>query len=221
MKSKKTLIWLCGIIVGILLLMAGAAFITYRLYFDGGITTDHGRWAEFGDYVSGISGILNVVAFVGLTIIIGIIEKESADRDVCVRAQELMLKKIQSSNDNIYNLYIQFQSNPNMDIVQETLEKLQPLMAYFYFLKKVDFLPQVTKNKVSDTHSYLFDASNIFHEYTLNMRNNQNEIFSTYREIYRRFAELEVTVLTDIAGDYDPNEEKTFDDRLANQRNNP
>lgn len=220
MKIKK-LKCLYGAMIVILLLLSGAALIMYRLYFNGDITTDHDRWAEFGDYVSGIAGMLNVVAFVVLTIIIGLVEKESADRDVRARAQELMMKRIQSANEEIYELFMDFQLNPNTGTTQETLDKLQPLMAYLYFLKNVEFLPQVTKDKVSDTHSYLFEASNILHEYTLRIRTKDSEVFSTYGEIYRRFAELEVTVLTDIAGVNNPNAEITFNDRLAKQRNNP
>ena len=203
MKSKKNIIWLCVSIVGILLLLAGIAFIKYRQYFNGEITSDHGRWAEFGDYVSGIAGLLNVVAFVGLTIVIEIISKERKIQEKRIHAETIVHERVLYEVEQINELYILFQDNYDRKVANKTLEILQPFMSFLYFLKASNFLPQNTKAKLNELHSYLFDASEILNTYAYELEEDHQkqiiDVLKTYRELSRRMSELEVIVLTDIA----------------------
>lgn len=204
MKSKRNLIWLCLAIIVILFILAGTAFIMYRIYFNGEITKDHDRWAEFGDYVSGIAGLLNIVAFVGLTIVIEVLGKERKSQEKRIHAETIIHERVLYEIEQINELYILFQDNYDRKVANKTLEILQPFMSFLYFLKVSDFLPQNTKIKLDEVHKYLFEASDILNTYAYELEDDKQkqriEVLRTYRELSRIMSELEVVVLTDIAG---------------------
>lgn len=203
MKSKRNLIWLCLAIIGILLMLAGTAFIMYRIYFNGEITTDHDRWAEFGDYVSGIAGILNVVAFVGLTIVIEISGRERKNQEKRIHAETIVHERVLYEIEQINELYILFLENYDRKVAQKSLEILQPFMSFLYFLKASNFLPEETKKELDNIHKCLFGASDILNTYAYELEEDSKkqviEVLKTYRELTRKLSELEVIVLADIA----------------------
>lgn len=162
-------------------------------------------WApsDFGNYIAGIAGLLNVFAFIGLTIIIHINENEQAEKSMQFHAEELIIKKIQSQQEKFNELYLRFLSSESEDIASETFEIIQPLMTYFYYLSRVNFLTNSTKDTIEDIRQYLFKASDNIYSYAMgiddNKRNLKFEVYRSYREIYRRLGELEVMMLADVA----------------------
>lgn len=194
------LIW---IVIFVLMLIMSISLALYCYYFQGGISTDHIQWAEFGDYIAGIAGVLNVIAFVGLTCVIHKTEKEQADRSMRFRAVEFIINKIQSQQKEINALYVQFQKKHSKETANETFELLQPLMTYFYYLKHINFLTDSTKYMIDEVHKYFFTASDILYTYALDIYDDKDKqivnVLKVYREISQRLGELEVTMLTDIA----------------------
>ena len=199
-KGNKKM-WTLVVIFGLLLL---SPFVLYMCYFCGGITSDHSRWAQFGDYIAGIASVLNVIAFVVLTIVINSYEKEQSERSVRFHAEELVITKIQMNVNMFGRMYVAYKNNNNKDIVHDSFDELQPLMSYFYYLKNMGFLPHSTKDLIGQIHSYFFEASDIMYSYIEDIERNGNvpsvvDILKVYREIERRLIELEVKMTADIA----------------------
>lgn len=185
----------------------------YALYFSGGITSEHQRWSEFGDYFSGIAGMLNVITFVVLTILIHTAERKQAEKSTRYHAEEFIIKKIQEQLETLNDLYIPFQHavietkdvKESKVYANETFEVLQPFMTYLYYLKNLSFLPKSTIKQIGNFHAYLFDASDILLCYSqdIGRKNGKpveaKDVLRVYREIYRFLEELDVTMTSDIA----------------------
>jgi len=219
--------------------------IFYMCYFNGGISSEHDRWAEFGDYIAGIAGILNVIAFVVLTVSLHNIErhrKESnkkieldrEDSRIRIHARELVLQKIQSQMEILDELYLPFQSYTSKRIkveeakllASETYERLQPLMVYVGSMKDTKLLPEKTKVLLRELHSFLYKASNVFLCYALDIEEDNGEkmTFSyalmKYHELYRLLVKLEVTLTEDISGvEQEDQSWKMREEREKNNKN--
>lgn len=237
LDKTKVLIW------GFLGLMV-LPFILYMYYFCGGISTEHKRWSEFGDYIAGIAGILNVIAFVVLTVSLHNIERQreenskkiEAEREesrIRIHARELVLQKIQSQMELFDELYIPFQSYalkgiPKKEsklLASETYERLQPLMVYVGCMKDTKLLPEETKKLLGELHDFLYGASNVFLCYAIDLKedNGVKMTFSNalikYHELYRLLAKLEVTLTEDISGV--EQEDQSWKKREERENNNP
>ena len=188
----------------------------YICYFNGGISTEHRQWSEFGDYIAGVAGILNFIAFVVLTVSLHKIEREREDnskkiesereeRSIRLHAEELVVNKLQSQLEVYYRQYIAYQQYQSKFVARRTFDFLQPLMTYLYYLKSISFLPQPTKDKISEIHEYLFDASDTLYTYAYDiyekgqLQKIMTAVLKIYSDIYRRLEELEVMMIADIA----------------------
>ncbi len=177
-----------GILIGSMLILLAIAYVAP---------------SDFGNYIAGIAGLLNVFAFIGLTVIIHINETEQAEKSMQFRAEELIIKKIQSQQEKFNELYLRFLSDESENVADETFELLQPLMTYFYYLGHVHFLTKSTQDTIEDIRQYFFTASDYMYTYALGLEDNKSnlkiEVFRAYREIYRKLGELEVIMLADVA----------------------
>lgn len=223
LNNGKFNMWIFVCFFGILMLIP---FIFYICYFCGGISSVHTHWAEFGDYIAGIAGVLNVCAFVLLTIVIHKSQKMQLDKSTRFHAEEFIIKKIQAQIEILDDLYIPFQKaiidNKNEEearsVASETFEVLQPLMTYLYYIKKLDFLPETTRDLVGNIHDYLDQASDQLLCYSLEIENKEGksveakDVLKEFREIYRFLEELDVRMTADIA-DFE-----IADDDLTNYR---
>lgn len=217
--------------------------IFYMCYFNGGISSEHGRWAEFGDYIAGIAGILNVIAFVVLTVSLHNIErhrKESnkkieldrEDSRIRIHARELVLQKIQLQMEILDELYYPFQSYALKGIEEEeakllageTYERLQPLMVYVGRMKGSELLPEKTKVLLGELHDFLYGASNVFLCYAIDLKEDNGEkmTFSNalmkYHELYRLLVKLEVSLTEDISG-VEQEEDQSWKKREEREKN--
>ena len=189
------------VILGVCIL---AFLVPYMYCFSGGVSTEHTRWAEFGNYIAGIAGLLNIIAFVGLTIVIHITEKERGERSLRFRAEELVIKKLQVQQDKFNELYIKFRETKSKDFAHDAFELIQPMMIYFYYLKGLNFLTNSTKKSIEEVHQYFFKASDILYSYAEDIDFAENKskeiaiVIKTYNEILRRLGELEVTMIADV-----------------------
>ena len=179
------------VILGVCIL---AFLVPYMNCFSGGVSTEHSRWAS----------VLNIVAFVGLTIVIHITEKERGERSLRFRAEELVIKKLQVQQDKFNDLYIKFRETKSKDFAHDAFELIQPMMIYFYYLKGLDFLTNSTKQSIEEVHQYFFRASDILYSYAEDIDFAENKskeiaiVIKTYNEILRRLGELEVTMIADV-----------------------
>lgn len=156
--------------------------------------------SNFGNYIAGIAGLLNVFAFIGLTIMIHVNEAEQADKSMQFRAEELIIMKIQSQQEKFNDLHMKFLETKSPEVAQKSFEMLQPLMTYLFYLGRINFLTESIKTKIEDTRQYFFVASNTLISYASGVEDKQlYEVFKTYREIYQRLGELEVMMLADVA----------------------
>lgn len=197
----------------------------YICYFNGGISTEHRQWSEFGDYIAGVAGILNFIAFVVLTVTLHNIEKQREENSkkieiereesrIRIHATELVLRKIQSQMEILDELYLPFQSYTSKRIkveeakllASETYERLQPLMVYVGCMKDTKLLPEKTKILLVELHDFLYKASNVFLCYALDIEEDNGEKMTyanalmQYHELYRLLVKLEVTLTEDISG---------------------
>lgn len=83
MKKKYWII----VVVGVILVIN---FGLYFSVFHNGLSHDQNDWIAFGNYFAGISGILNVIVFVWLTIWINSSDEKSRERDL--QHQETIIK---------------------------------------------------------------------------------------------------------------------------------
>lgn len=229
MKNKTHDIssYIMAVIIAIVAILS-AFLLCYAFFFRGGITAEHTRWADFGDYIAGIAGILNVIAFMGLTIVIHQSEKSQLEKSTRFHAEEFIIKKVQAQVEVLDDFYIPFQKavihTKDMEeaksIANDTFESLQPFMTYLFYLKKLDFLSKSTIDLIKKFHDYLNKASDKLLCYALDIENEKRQpiqpkdVLKEYREIYRYLEELEVRMTADIA-DF-----KISDDDLTNYREN-
>ena len=212
MKGFTSRLWL-RIILIVLAVLLVTFICLYLCYFNGGISTEHRQWSEFGDYIAGIAGVLNVLAFAGLTVTIHLINKADSAKSTRFHAEELVIKKVQNYIDTLDALYLTFQKAviTTKDIAKaraianETFEVLQPLMTYLYYLKKFDFLPDTTIELIINFHEYLFTASDKFLCYELEIDGEDGkpvevkDVLKAYRYIYKFLEGLDVKMTADIA----------------------
>lgn len=208
MSKKKrdiSLVWL-WIVIGVLLCLMSLSIVIYCNYFQGGISTEHQRWGEYGDYISGIAGLLNFIAFCILTVLIHTIDKKNEKQNTRLYAEKLVIKKFRSKSQVVFSQYVAFLRDNSRVISMDTFEYLQPLMSYMFFLKGIDFLPQKTKDFIVEFHSYLFDASDNLYSYALDVETNKGEklqpkdVLKTYRALIQKMEHLDVLLCADIAG---------------------
>ncbi|MBR0195461.1 MAG: hypothetical protein IJQ32_04405 [Paludibacteraceae bacterium] len=224
---------LIGVFVVLIAGLISASIILYMCYFCGGISSDHKRWSEFGDYIAGIAGMLNVIAFVVLTVMIHTIENHQKDRNAQSHATELVLREIQSQMEILDELYLPFQSyalkrikeEESKLLASETYERLQPLMVYVGCMKNTKLLPEETKKLLGDLHDFLVKASNVFLCYALDIEEDNGEKMTftnalmQYHELYRLLVKLEVTLTEDISG-VEQEEDQSWKER-EERDNNP
>lgn len=240
LDKAKVLIW------GFVVVIAGlitASIILYMCYFSGGISTEHKRWSEFGDYVAGIAGILNVIAFVVLTVSLHNIERQREENSkkieiereesrIRIHARELVLHKIQSQMEILDELYLSFQSyalkrieeDESKLLASETYERLQPLMVYIGCMKDTKLLPEETKKLLGELHDFLYGASNVFLCYAIDLEEDNEEKMTfphalmRYHELYRLLVKLEVTLTGDISRVEQEDEDKSW--KMREERDN-
>lgn len=223
LRQKSSFKRVVLIIVLISLLMC-TSIILYLCYFNGGVSMEHNRWGEFGDYLSGISGILNVIAFIGLTVLIHITEKERENFSLQLHAEEVVIKKLQAQIEKFVDLHIMYQQKQSKFVARRTFDFIQPLMTYLFFLKNTKFLPEKTIAVINKTHNYLFEASDTIFMYAYDIdipegkQKQMTNVLKVYRDTYRFLEELEVTMVADL-GESLGEEASNYEERKDKEQN--
>lgn len=232
-KKNKLTILIISVIVFVIISIVFSLCL-YSYHFNGGMSTEHNYWGEFGDYISGIAGILNVIAFVVLTISLHFMEQSREVSSKRLHAEEVVAQKIQMVLTKYTDYYIQYQKDQSKTIARETFHYLQPLMAYLYYLKESKIIPLKTKQQIKELHEYLFEASESIFNYAYDVVDKKQEpqqmikVLNDYRQIYQKLNKLEVTMIADISDlsqnndspDYieQPDKEKILIEKLSNEQ---
>lgn len=195
----KSHYWVVAILANLLIWFL--LFIFMYVYLDS--TSEQIKLSVVGNYMAGVAGILNVIAFVGLTIVIHTIQKEQTEKNSQFQAEKLIIHKLQSQQEKFNEQLVAFRKDGSKEVAADSFELTQPLLIYFHYLKGLYFLNDWTKEVIEDTRQYLFQASCVFDTYANNSgEKNAKEItkvITTHIEINRRLGLLEVSMLTDVA----------------------
>ena len=204
------------ILIGVFIGLIVVSFLFYMCYFCGGVTSDHKRWAEFGAYIAGVAGMLNVIAFVVLTVSLHHIEsereenskeleKERKNNSIRLHAEEVVVRKIQSELKEYIKYYLLYQKDQSKETASETFHFLQPFMTYLFYLNESEIILEETKKQIREMHEYLFEASDTIFAYAYDVIDDKKrlqhmiKVLEVYRLIYQKWEKLEVQMISDIS----------------------
>lgn len=97
---KKSVIYI------ILICSLPATLLPYALTFNGGFSIESSSWADFGDYLDGVSGMLNVLILSLITLIVHEIDSNNRTKEARENHEkELLNRFLNTYEDIIISLY--------------------------------------------------------------------------------------------------------------------
>ena len=160
---------ICGVVIFSFLILA-VLIISYNLYFNGDITSDHERWAQFGSFFGGVlTPIFSLFTFIGFLTTIAMQKTELKNSYESIEISKRELKKTEES----LQLTIEYNDKKQK---RETLEKMLNMLheeLNKIYSKKVDFFD-------NDYLYRYFEDTKIFFE----MPENEDNMSITDRDSY-------------------------------------
>ena len=152
MKNRKVIQ-----VVGLLLVVISIILIPYFYIFNGGLSSTHSFWADFGSYLSGVAAILNVIVFTILTLIIHSIDCERQDAKQKRMEEEFksnqekeIFRRFLGSYEKIIHKLYQLKSYTASICMQKKDIKIDDLLEYYEDISSLKVLSLTYINKNND-----------------------------------------------------------------------
>jgi hypothetical protein len=128
------------------------ALLSYVVIFRGGFSNNSTDWAAFGNYLSGIAGMVNIMIFISITLLIKQIERKNKKEELYIeQRKEIFIRFLDAYEKMVFELYklknylaksAFSESGPDIQQIEEFYEKiktLQTLASFYLPSEPIDF----------------------------------------------------------------------------------